>query len=100
MIGKREELWQVFQMMNPNTNGEIGAKEVRVGLEKLGMKATDDQIRWLIDKTNDSEPKQEKTITFEDFHRFLMLIPSTNPRAVFDYWLRAVPKDIGVFKYD
>ena len=61
------------------------------GLKKLGMKATDEEIRT---KLASIDTSGDGRVSFAEFAEWLVLLPDVNPRAVFDEFARvAVVED-------
>jgi len=75
----------------------LTSAEVRVAVERAGMKISDDQLRAfmaLLDRNGDG------TISLEEFKHGLMLVPDVNPVAVFDDFVDATPFDAGGSSYE
>ena len=67
-VRRERELRVVFDELDSNDDGIIDKIDIKIGLKKLGLRASDDKINVLIKKmdfTNDG------VITFADFQHFL-----------------------------
>ena len=76
-------LYTAFTALNngsPQMTG-INAASLRSGLGVMNLKASDDEIRrfvQLLDLNRDGQ------VSFQEFRNFMLLLPPTNARAVFD----------------
>ena len=91
-VRREHELRYVFDDLDSNDDGIIDEVDIRLGLGDLGLRASDEQIRLLIqkmDQTNDG------VITFAEFQHFLMLLPNDSLEEYFDQWAKASRIDLG-----
>ncbi len=89
---REEELRLVFDDLDTNGDGIVDETDIRAGLRQLGLRASDEKITSLInkmDQTNDG------IITFGEFQRFLMLLPTATLEEYFDQWGKAAHIDLG-----
>ncbi len=85
---REKELWAAYEVLSehvPNgsekTKRQLKSDTLRKGLNKLAMKASDDEIRRfvvMLDANGDGN------IHFDEFRSVLLLLPAINARASFD----------------
>ena len=91
-VRRERELRVVFDELDSNDDGIIDKIDIKIGLKKLGLRASDDKINVLIKKmdfTNDG------VITFADFQHFLMFLPNESLEEYFNHWAKASRIDLG-----
>lgn len=84
---KREnDLLSVYNKLC-SSNNTLSANSLRIAINELGMKASDEEIRKFIlhvDKNHDG------LVTFQEFVPYLLLLPSNNALAEFDNLKRQI----------
>jgi solute carrier family 25 phosphate transporter 23/24/25/41 len=83
-LGRRLQVQQLWDSMRHGGTG-LTSTTIMAGLQELGIKATDDQIREQVRMFDSSG---DGVITFEDFCNWLVLLPDVNARAAFDNFAR------------
>lgn len=79
------ELWQLFESIDRDHNGEIDKAELQAAFSRAGLsisKSKIDQFFYEVDTNHDN------VITFEEWRNFLLFIPSGRPRLreVYSYY--------------
>lgn len=91
-VRREQELRRVFDDLDSNCDGIIDETDIRAGLRKLGLRASNEKITSLIqkmDQTNDG------IITFAEFQAFLMLLPNQTLDEMFQTWAKSSRIDLG-----
>ena len=79
---RRENIRQIFRDIDADGDGTVDSKELRRGVERAGLKISDEQLRAAF-KRMDSD--RDGRLSFDEFESTLMLLPhGANPEAVFD----------------
>ena len=79
---RRENIRQIFRDIDADGDGAVDSKELRRGVERAGLKISDEQLRAAF-KRMDSD--RDGRLSFDEFESTLMLLPhGANPEAVFD----------------
>ena len=79
---RRANIKQVFRDVDADGDGQIDSKELRRGVERAGLKISDEQLRAAFKRM---DLDRDGRLSFEEFESTLMLLPhGANPEAVFD----------------
>ena len=79
---RRANIKQVFRDVDADGDGQIDSKELRRGVERAGLKISDEQLRTAFKRM---DLDRDGRLSFEEFESTLMLLPhGANPEAVFD----------------
>eukprot|EP00051_Salpingoeca_urceolata_P002211 m.48132 g.48132 ORF g.48132 m.48132 type:complete len:307 (-) comp11972_c0_seq2:74-994(-) len=77
------QLRSTFDQLDTRGKGRLTAADLRTALARLKMTASDEEIRDLLRR---ADTDSSGDISFEEFRRFLLLLPGRNPKALFDAW--------------
>ena len=79
---RRANIKQVFRDVDADGDGQIDSKELRRGVERAGLKISDEQLRAAFKRM---DLDRDGRLSFDEFESTLMLLPhGANPEAVFD----------------
>jgi solute carrier family 25 phosphate transporter 23/24/25/41 len=83
------EIRKTFDAIDTDRSGSISSEEIKLCVQSLGMKISSDQLRGMVRHVVKGEAA---SISFDDFVDALLLLPATNPEAVFEAW-QSLPLD-------
>lgn len=97
---REDELYDIFSAVKPDQYGQITTLQLAEALlrclnvpkdGKESFKTTKDFVEFVttIDRHG------EKTFTFKDFTRVIMLMPKVDAKSVFKYWSKSFYMDLG-----
>ena len=91
-VRREAELRTVFDDLDSNCDGIIDEHDIRSGLRRLGLRASDEKIASLIQKMDQTN---NGIITFVEFQTFLMLLPNQSLDETFQTWAKSSRIDLG-----
>ena len=77
------EIRKTFDEIDTDQNGRISTEEIKLCVQALGMKISSKQLRDMVGRV---VACSNGTISFDEFVDALLLLPATNPEAVFEAW--------------
>lgn len=80
-LNRIAELRAVYDSIDNNNDGHLTTEELRQAANTLGLRISSEQLREL-HRRADSD--HDGRISFDEFSCFLLLLPSVNPRAIFE----------------
>ena len=81
-VSRRAQIERVFQSFDRDADGRVSSDELRRGVEKTGLKISDDQLRIAFEVLNENG---DGSLTLRDFERYLTFLPQgANAAAAFD----------------
>ena len=83
------EIRKTFDAIDTDRNGTISSEEIKLCIQALGMKISSQQLRSMVRRVVKHE---NGSISFDEFVDALLLLPATNPEAVFEAW-QSLPLD-------
>jgi solute carrier family 25 phosphate transporter 23/24/25/41 len=83
------EIRRTFDAIDKDRNGTISSEEIKLCVQALGMKISSEQLRSMVRRVVKHEGS---CISFDEFVDALLLLPATNPEAVFEAW-QSLPLD-------
>lgn len=94
-LTREEELRDMYASMDLDSSGGLSRDELRHALdEKLHISATDSQIAGLVRRM--SRANVDTEVRFQDFRNFLLLLPDSSLRHIFDKWAKSASVDLGL----
>ena len=75
------KLKKVYDSLDRNHDGRLTSQELRRGAKELGFRLSADQIRSVLAR---ADSNKDGNLSFDEMRSFLLLLPSVNPRAVFE----------------
>jgi Ca2+-binding EF-hand superfamily protein len=90
------QLYDIFHSMDTSEDGNLSSSEIVAAIHKAGLDISSSQLR-LIMHSMDSD--RNGNITFDEFCRYLLLLPKVNPTAVFEHFLESVPIEAAQGEY-
>ncbi|EDQ89346.1 uncharacterized protein MONBRDRAFT_8203, partial [Monosiga brevicollis MX1] len=88
---RQEQLWEAFRELQHQAqfNGKLTAGDLRLALYNIDMAASDEEISTFISM---ADVNHDGAVQWAEFRDFLLLLPGTNVRAMFDeYWRLSAP---------
>jgi solute carrier family 25 (mitochondrial phosphate transporter), member 23/24/25/41 len=83
------EIRKTFDAIDTDQNGRISTEEIKLCVQALGMKISSQQLRDIMGHVITGS---HGTMSFDEFVNALLLLPATNPEAVFEAW-QSMPLD-------
>lgn len=90
---KEAELQEAFVFIDRNQDGHIEPADLKSSLHHLHLKASDDQIDKIVRRMS-RVPTSD--VRFGEFRKFLLLLPGSSLRHVFDSWAKDSSVDLGL----
>jgi solute carrier family 25 phosphate transporter 23/24/25/41 len=89
------ELKSVYEQIDDDGDGKLTTEEVRHGAARLGFQMDSDQLRLFMQRAGHTafagtfysaggSVNGVATVSFDEFHSFLHLLPQVNPKAIFE----------------
>ncbi|ORZ02460.1 mitochondrial carrier domain-containing protein [Syncephalastrum racemosum] len=80
---KERELWHLFQKIDQNGEGQLLPDDLEAALKETGIEISQDEF---LDFMQLMDLDGNGVIDFYDFKNFLLLLPQTNMREVYQYY--------------
>ena len=85
-VSRRAHIAEVFENFDRDSDGRVSSDELRRGVERAGLKISDDQLRVAFESVDENG---DGVLTRREFERVLTLLPrGANAAAAFDAFVR------------
>ena len=85
-VSRRAQIAEVFKNFDRDSDGRVSSDELRRGVERAGLKISDDQLRVAFESVDENG---DGVLTMREFERVLTLLPrGANAAAAFDAFVR------------
>ena len=85
-VSRRAQIAEVFKNFDRDSDGRVSSDELRRGVERAGLKISDDQLRVAFESVDENG---DGVLTKREFERVLTLLPrGANAAAAFDAFVR------------
>ena len=85
-VSRRAQIAEVFENFDRDSDGRVSSDELRRGVERAGLKISDDQLRVAFESVDENG---DGVLTKREFERVLTLLPrGANAAAAFDAFVR------------